>query len=265
MMIEEALGSGAFPLHVDGEVETLRARLSDVAAGRRRCILFDFRNLDGSGVELDEAFAAILLANAAVMARSQKPVLKLLHTSFDAGPGWPRRLFPLFNYARGAMSGGFADLRNIDLWLKTVSNGSGVAARDLPELQRFLGFFQAVGLSEETGVTVQEAEVFFGATAATPDAPGAPAAPGAVEGAGHFQLAEPSALEAKLTLPDGAGDALFAYDQFRDFGAVRLVSSIDRERSRLVFDFAAGRDAVAEIPALLTHLSDFDLIKGRAR
>lgn len=252
MTILETLERGDFPLHVESESAALAERIADVAAGRRRVILFELVGAFDAAIDWEEAFAAVLLANAAVMVRSQKPVVKLLHLPFEPHPGWPLDVYPAFNAARSAMSGGFADLRNIDMWLKKVSGGDGRRAQDLPELDRFLGFFQAVGLSEAAGVSFQEAEFYYGATKSDGG------------GFGHFHAAADGALAIDLQIEGGAGTRL-GFDQFRDFGAIRFFSSIDRERSRIVFDFSSDADAVAEVPALLTHLSDFDLLKEGAR
>jgi hypothetical protein len=153
-------GGTRVPIGLPSEQRELTSRLERVGGGDEAFLVCVLRSEHSSPLNLDKAMAFFLLVNTIAMWSTSKPVARLLVLERDVIYESP---YAYANEFRALMRGGFADLRNVEIWLKVL----GLDLQRAPPTVRW--FSQALKLIPSTRIgvsggidTLTRAEWFFG-------------------------------------------------------------------------------------------------------
>ena len=150
-------------LFLPSEKTAFDAVLEDVASGETSLFALRCRNL-GPSAELAETLAAaFLLTNAILMARSHRPIVKLI--SLDVADEAMRYSFA--NAFRALFASEFSSLENVGLWHRMLEERQHIPNGVLADAQKAIEFFRHADISASASA-FHRASVYIGVDGAIP-------------------------------------------------------------------------------------------------
>jgi hypothetical protein len=144
-------------LFLDSEKTAFDEAIADIASGEASVFALRCRNLPPSADLPETIAAAYLLTNAILMARSRRPIVKLVSLGVEE----ENLRYSYANSFRALFDSDFSSLDNVERWHGYLEARQHIAVGALEDAQKAVDFFRHAGISD-SATSAHRATVYMG-------------------------------------------------------------------------------------------------------
>ncbi|MBC2779067.1 hypothetical protein [Parasphingopyxis marina] len=144
-------------LFLDGEKAAFGEAIADIASGEASVFALRCRNLRPSADLAETIAAAFLLTNAILMARSRRPIVKLITLGVED----ENLRYSYANNFRALFASEFSSLENVGRWHDFLEARQHIDVGALEDTQKAVDFFRHAGISD-SATSAHRATVYTG-------------------------------------------------------------------------------------------------------